>query len=157
MRLYTTWSIESTVGVILDYSLRTRKYILTSDRGERGVIWSDAVSFVSTCSCKQYTVLFNSSFTKWAEINKRNQHKPPVSGRADTKWCFILTNNYKNKAIQRRGVEANGAMALQPVEGRDLVCQQTAKSMKEKQFYNKSSRCCLRVSMKPSSTPIAQI
>ena len=27
--------------------------------------------------------------------------------------------NYMNKAMQRRGVEANGAMALQPVEAPD--------------------------------------
>ena len=40
--------------------------------------------------------------------------------------------DYKNKVIQRRGVEANGAMALQPVEAPGLVCQQTAKSTKEK-------------------------
>ena len=26
--------------------------------------------------------------------------------------CVILTNNYKNKVIQRRGAETNGAMAL---------------------------------------------
>ena len=45
--------------------------------------------------------------------------------------CFILTNNYKNKAIQRRGVEVNGAMALQPVEAPGRVCQQTAKIRKE--------------------------
>ena len=31
--------------------------------------------------------------------------------------------DYKNKVIQRRGVEANGAMALQPVEARGPVCQ----------------------------------
>ena len=36
-----------------------------------------------------------------------------------------------NKAIHRRGVEANGAMALQPVEAPGPVCQQTAKSKKE--------------------------
>ena len=52
--------------------------------------------------------------------------------------CFISTNNYKNKAIQRRGVAANGAMAL--LSG--PVCQQTTKSRKEN-IYNKSSRCCL--------------
>ena len=45
--------------------------------------------------------------------------------------CFILTNNYKNKSIQRRGVEANGAMALQPVEEPGPVCQQTAKCIKK--------------------------
>ena len=47
---------------------------------------------------------------------------------------FISTNNYKNKAIQRRGVEANGAIALQPVEGPGPVCQQTAKGNKENIF-----------------------
>ena len=31
--------------------------------------------------------------------------------------------NYKSKAIQRRGVEANGALALQPVEAPGPVCQ----------------------------------
>ena len=67
--------------------------------------------------------------------------------------------DYKNKAIQRRGVEANGALALQPVEAPGPVCQQTAKSTKEnkKHFYNESSRCCLRACLKPSSTLIAQI
>ena len=35
--------------------------------------------------------------------------------------------DYKNNAIQRRGVEANGATALQPVEAPGPVCQQTAK------------------------------
>ena len=40
---------------------------------------------------------------------------------------FRQINNYKNKAIQRRGVEANGAMALQPVEAPGPVCQQAAK------------------------------
>ena len=44
--------------------------------------------------------------------------------------------NYMNKAIQRRGVKANGTMALQPVEAPSPVCQQTAKSIKEKYFYN---------------------
>ena len=33
--------------------------------------------------------------------------------------------------MQRRGVEANSAMALQPVEAPGPVCQQTAKSTKE--------------------------
>ena len=37
----------------------------------------------------------------------------------------------QEKAIQRRGVEANSAMALQPVEAPGPVCQQTAKSTKE--------------------------
>ena len=63
---------------------------------------------------------------------------------------FQQISDYKNKAIQRRGVEANGAMALQPVET-------PAKSMKEKHFCNESSRCCLRACLKPFSTPIAQI
>ena len=45
--------------------------------------------------------------------------------------CFISTNNLQEKAIQRRGVEANGAMALQPVEAPGPLCQQTAKSTKE--------------------------
>ena len=31
--------------------------------------------------------------------------------------------DYKNKAIQRRGVEANGAMALQPVEAPGYDCR----------------------------------
>ena len=50
---------------------------------------------------------------------------------------FILFQkiiNNKHKAIQRRGVEANGAMALQPVEAPGSVYQQTAKSIKEKNF-----------------------
>ena len=42
---------------------------------------------------------------------------------------FQQTIDYKNKAIQRRGVEANGAMVLQPVDGPGPVCQQTAKSI----------------------------
>ena len=42
-----------------------------------------------------------------------------------------------NKAIQRRGVEANGAMGLQPVEAPGPVCQQTVKSIKvTKYWYN---------------------
>ena len=45
--------------------------------------------------------------------------------------CFISTNNYKNKAIQRRGAEANGALALQPVEAPDPVCQPMAKNRKK--------------------------
>ena len=44
--------------------------------------------------------------------------------------CLLL-NKYKNKAIQRRGVEANGAMALQPGEAPGSVCLQTAKNIKE--------------------------
>ena len=49
--------------------------------------------------------------------------------------CYISTNNYKNKASHRRGlVEANGAMALQPVEVLGPFCQQTAKSRKEDVF-----------------------
>ena len=48
--------------------------------------------------------------------------------------CFISTNHYKNKAIQRRGVEANGAIALQPVEAPGPVYQQTAKCRKENIF-----------------------
>ena len=39
--------------------------------------------------------------------------------------------DYKNKAIQKRGVEANGAMTLQPVEAPGPVYQQTAKSIKK--------------------------
>ena len=34
-------------------------------------------------------------------------------------------------AIKRKGVKANVAMALQPVETPGLVCQQTAKYRKE--------------------------
>ena len=45
---------------------------------------------------------------------------------------FQQTIDYKNKAIQRRGVEANGAMALQPVEAPGPVCQQTAKIINKK-------------------------
>ena len=45
---------------------------------------------------------------------------------------FLQIIDYKNKAIQGRGVEANGAMALQPVEAPGSVYQQTAKSIKEK-------------------------
>ena len=37
--------------------------------------------------------------------------------------CFISTNYYKNKAIQRNGVKANVAMALQPVKTPGSVCQ----------------------------------
>ena len=43
--------------------------------------------------------------------------------------------DYKNKAIQRRGVEANGAMALQPVEVTGPVYQQTAKNIKENNIF----------------------
>ena len=44
--------------------------------------------------------------------------------------CFISTNNWlQEKATQRRGVEANGAMALQPVEAPGPLCQQTAKEV----------------------------
>ena len=37
-------------------------------------------------------------------------------------FYFVSTNSYKNMTIQRRDVEANGAIALQPVEAPDLVC-----------------------------------
>ena len=42
---------------------------------------------------------------------------------------FISTNNYKNKVMERRGVEANDAIALQPVEAPGTVYQQTVKSI----------------------------
>ena len=42
--------------------------------------------------------------------------------------------SYKNKTIQMSVVEANGAMALQPVEAPGPVCQQTAK-IKEKNIF----------------------
>ena len=48
----------------------------------------------------------------------------------DANVCFISTNNYKNEAIQRRGVEANGAMALQPVEVLGPVKNVIAKKFK---------------------------
>ena len=45
--------------------------------------------------------------------------------------CFISTGNYKNKAIQRKGVETNGAMTLQPIEAPGLVCAQVQESLQQ--------------------------
>ena len=55
-------------------------------------------------------------------------------------------------AIQRKGIEVKGAMALQSVEAPGPVCQQTATS-KKKHCYKKSSRCCLKACLKPLLHP----
>ena len=43
---------------------------------------------------------------------------------------FISTIYYKDNAVQRRDVEANGAIELQSVDSPDLVCQLTVKTKK---------------------------